>query len=443
MRNKIGIGPVSVALIAALAGCSSGNNGESGQAVKDAATPAQQAGPAELAKQAAQQPAELVIGSSSGATNEQFMRDYGTKISEKFPNYKIKYVEGSFKTYIESGQSYDIFISSVGLTPASVLTYNLQSDISDLVQKYRFDMTGLEPSTIDIQRQLAGGGIYGLPVNTTSAALFYNKDLFDRFGVPYPKDGMTWEDQYDLAKKMTRSDEGTTYRGLTMAFQHLMFLNQLSAPHLDAKTYKAMFLENNFVRAFENMARFYKIPGNELPGNTFYLNNQQDPFYKDKTVAMLLTLSTGGVNFGDWNWDIAKFPVFKDKPDVGPQSYPNYFYVTSTSKQRDAAFQVLSYVASEEFQMWQAKTGTPAVLKDKSKTASVFGVDKPLYKGKHLTAILPDKFADPTVKTLYQAAADKEVNAALGAYAAGQDVNTVLREAAERADKAIAATKGK
>lgn len=441
MNSKGWNGALVIALMLTLSGCGGGG----GEVVKKEGTGNGEvkSSPVDLAKQAAEEKITLVIGTSSGNTTEQFMKGFGNKISEKFPNYKITYEEGPFKSYIESGQSYDIFISSVGLTPAAMLTYNMQSDISDLIKKYDYNLSRLEPSTIEIQRQLANGGIYGLPVNTSSAALFYNKDLFDRFGVAYPKEGLTWDELYDLAKQMTRTDSGQSYRGLTMAFQHLMFLNQLSAPHLDPKTNKAMFLENNFVRAFENMARFYKIPGNELPGNSFFLSTQQDPFYKAKNVAMLLSLSVVGPNFGDMNWDMVPFPLFKDKPGIGPQSYPNYFYITNTSKHRDAAFQVLSYVTSDEFQEWQGKTGTPSILKDQSKISSNFGSEEKLYKGKNMKSMLPAKFADPTMKTLYQSMADKELLVALGAYTAGQDVNTVLREAAQRTDRAIAANQGK
>jgi multiple sugar transport system substrate-binding protein len=255
---------------------------------------------------------------------------------------------------------------------------------------------------------------------------------------------MTWDDLYELTKRVTRTVDGQKYRGLTFAFQHMMFLNQLSAPHLDPKTYKPLFTEDNFVRAFENMARFYRIPGNELPNNKFALSNQQDPFYKDKTVAMILTLSGTGKTFGtNVNWDVVQVPFFKDKPDIGPQSYPNYFYITNMSKNRDAAFQVLAYVTSEEFQEWQIRTGTPSILKDQSKIIANFGADEPVYQGKNIKSLLPAKFAAPTMKTQFQSIADTEILAALGDYAAGKDVNTALREAAERAEKKINAELGK
>jgi multiple sugar transport system substrate-binding protein len=74
------------------------------------------------------------------------------------------------------------------------------------------------PTTIDIQKGFADGGTYGMPVSTTSGALFHNKDLFDKFGVPYPKDGMTWDVLYELAKKMTRNEGGVQYKGFTFSF---------------------------------------------------------------------------------------------------------------------------------------------------------------------------------------------------------------------------------
>lgn len=397
-----------------------------------------------LAKKAAESEVELVFAGASRPKEDEFMGSMGgAQFQKKFPNYKITFKEGTVQDLISVNETIDIFHSSVGLTPATLLAVNLQSDISDMIQKYNYDLTRLEQSTIEIQRDLAGGGIYGLPVNTISGALFYNKDLFDRFGVGAPTDGMTWDEVYDLARTMSRTEGGQSYRGLTIAFQHMMFLNQLSAPHLDPVTNKALFMEDRFIQAFENLARFYKITGNELTNNKFSLPDQQNPFFKEQTIAMLITLSGGGAGLGDMNWDMVHMPVFKEQPEIGPQSYPAYLYITSTSKHRDEAFQVLSYATSDEFQEWQAMNGVPSILNDQSKLMEKFGVNQPLYEGKNLKAILPNQFASPTMKTRYQGIADAEVLAALGEYSAGKDLNSALRDAAERANQRIAAEAAK
>ena len=51
------------------------------------------------------------------------------------------------------------------------------------------------------------GHIYGLPKDFTARVIFYNKDLFDQVGLPYPKDDWTWEEFLEIAKKLTHDDQ--------------------------------------------------------------------------------------------------------------------------------------------------------------------------------------------------------------------------------------------
>jgi multiple sugar transport system substrate-binding protein len=47
------------------------------------------------------------------------------------------------------------------------------------------------------------GGLYGLPFRADFWIAYYNKDLFDKAGVPYPTNDMTWAQFDDLARKVT------------------------------------------------------------------------------------------------------------------------------------------------------------------------------------------------------------------------------------------------
>lgn len=50
------------------------------------------------------------------------------------------------------------------------------------------------------------GRTYGFPCNVNANAVWYNKDLFDRAGIPYPKPGWTWDELIETAKKLTIRD---------------------------------------------------------------------------------------------------------------------------------------------------------------------------------------------------------------------------------------------
>ncbi len=47
------------------------------------------------------------------------------------------------------------------------------------------------------------GALYAIPLDFTTMVMFYNKRLFDEAGVPYPRDGWTWQDFLTTAERLT------------------------------------------------------------------------------------------------------------------------------------------------------------------------------------------------------------------------------------------------
>ncbi|MBN1400150.1 MAG: sugar ABC transporter substrate-binding protein [Anaerolineae bacterium] len=50
--------------------------------------------------------------------------------------------------------------------------------------------------------------LYLLPKDFSPLAIFYNKALFDQFGVPYPQDGWSWDDLLQTAQALTQDTDG-------------------------------------------------------------------------------------------------------------------------------------------------------------------------------------------------------------------------------------------
>jgi multiple sugar transport system substrate-binding protein len=59
-----------------------------------------------------------------------------------------------------------------------------------------------------VERCRYKGRIFGIPTDTAVALPFYNKDLFDQAGIPYPDDDWTWDDLLSTAKRLTRDTNG-------------------------------------------------------------------------------------------------------------------------------------------------------------------------------------------------------------------------------------------
>ncbi|TMV50627.1 extracellular solute-binding protein [Paenibacillus mesophilus] len=447
IKGKMMIVLMPMCLVSTLAGCGKGAD----RPAQPSANPPAGMGVQE-AQKIADKPSEVTITyPATGEKTDLLIERYGNQIQKKFPNYRLKYIprvaaEGTnyYASVLANKEPIDILIASLPTTSIFLTNLKLENDISDLIKKYNYDLSKLEPSLVDIQRKIAGGGIYGLPSTVGNIVFLYNKALFDKFGVPYPKDGMTWDDIYDLARRMTRTEDGREYKGIVFEFDQLMDRNQLSAPYFEEKTYKAMFMEDHFIRAFDNLARFYKIPGNGLPNNKY--SSPINLFTDSQTAAMFMGPSghvrAAAQKIPDWN--AVSVPVFKDKPGVGFQSTPEYFYITSTSKERDAAFQVLAYIASDEFQEWMGRSlALMPGMKNTDRIMQSFGAELPGFQGKNVKSLVPPKNAAMAVPTPFTITGNTEMQKAISEYSSGNDVNTVLREAAERADKQIAATSGK
>jgi maltose-binding protein MalE len=109
-------------------------------------------------------------------------------------------------------------------------------------------------------KELAGGGMYGLPVSNQIMVMYCNKELFDKFGVSYPINGMNWDAAIELGKKMTRMDAGVQYLGLAVSSRHILRMNPFALPFVDAKTGKSTSRSDGFVfSSYKCITRKYEV----------------------------------------------------------------------------------------------------------------------------------------------------------------------------------------
>ncbi|MCC2686345.1 MAG: hypothetical protein K0R75_3244 [Paenibacillaceae bacterium] len=380
----------------------------------------------------------------------KFMATFGEPIHKKFNYITVKYLSGvkgsTIPELVTAGQTIDVIAASIGATAANLLDPGFQTDITPLIKKHNIDLSKMDSSMIDLAKQYANGGIYGLPVYVPPTTVYYNKDIFDKFGVSYPKDGNTWDDMYELDKKLTRSDGGIQYYGFGSSYGHTYLLNQRSIPLIDPKTLKStLYTDDRWKDYFRNFVRMYKLPGYEiLKSNQLSEPNERNEFFKDRIFATFtaLTALEPEQNLQGLNFDFASYPVFADKPDVGPQAYPAFFYPTATSKYKDDALDAIAYLTSDEFQMVNSKSAAFVPASPNLEVLKAFGQDNPTYKGKHVTALKPKKYAPAGAVTRYdKTGADNTTIKNL--ILKNQDLNEALRAGAEKIDKAIEAAEAK
>lgn len=398
-----------------------------------------QEAPEQPAPSAKREPVELVFFSTSGWSEEAFNERFGQAMKAKFPEYTIKYIQASkevtMESLITSKTAIDVYWDTHTATFNNLDRFKIQSDMSELIKKHNVNLTQLEPASVNIAKSMSGGGISALPLVSNTEVLYYNKDVFDKFGVAYPKDGMTRDELLDLAKRFDRTDGGIKYYGLGTYPSYALALSPFSIPYVDAKTDKPTIQSDpRWKTLYEHLIGAYQTTDNK---------KMSDPnqFLKGN-MAMFLGLANMFLNFdvSAMNWDIASYPLYKEVPGVGQQALPTMFAITSLSKHPDQAMEVLAYMLSEEAQKSLSERAiipilqTPAVIK-------AYGTKAP-YKNKNYSVILKNKFTDSPPMTVYDLRVQNIYLKPLEQLAQGTvDLNTAFRQIEEESNQLIAQEK--
>ncbi|MBM4113245.1 MAG: extracellular solute-binding protein, partial [Phycisphaerae bacterium] len=121
------------------------------------------------------------------------------------------------QTMLASGEAPDVFYvpfervpfwTSIGVLEP--LDRFVERDRAD-ARPDRVDLGAFFPAVVDAFRCENGragtGPLYGIPKDFTTVGFYYNKDLFKRAGVSFPRDDWTWDDFIDAARRIGRIDD--------------------------------------------------------------------------------------------------------------------------------------------------------------------------------------------------------------------------------------------
>lgn len=376
------------------------------------------------------------------ASPKDFEDRYGQYIKKKFPKVKITYINQTddrrLEQVIASGTQIDMYLTSAGELREDYIPANMALDLNPLIKSHNIPVDTIEPAylgpvTIDQKKYL-------LPVSDNKFVMYYNKSIFDKFGVPYPKDGMTWDEAIDLAKKITRNEDGKQYMGLWLSPKHYLRVAQNSAGFVDPATNKATVDNDEWKFIFQNI--FYKLtrdPGVQQRATEKFFSHAD--FMKDSVIGMYVYTS-GWMNSEDSlpkDWDIASVPQFKEYPNLNTQTYATYVGISATSKQQDAAAEILKYLTSEEYQTVMSKRGMITPLLTQSVRDAAFS-DYEFAQSKNIQALYYGKPAPSRPMTEYDELVIENAmqDDVIPEIARGKlDVNTALRQAQENSDKFI------
>lgn len=269
--------------------------------------------------------------------------------------------------------------------------YNLDT----AVKQSNFDLDGIAPTLLEYLREAGNGQLYGLANSFNSRALFYNKDLFDQYQIPYPTDDMSWEELFHLAMRFPMDgEEDERIYGLKISESRNLFelaswigyTEELSL--VDSSTKQVTLQSELWVKVFQQALDMIQsgnlYADNGLAGSVIRGGNaggtgelikfvelveveDRNPFIAGR-VAMSLEYSSMIQMIKQakersrndeaviQNWDIVTVPVGEQMADRNPyMAMRQIFAIAADSPNKEAAWEVLSYITGDNYAKAKSK----------------------------------------------------------------------------------------
>jgi ABC-type glycerol-3-phosphate transport system substrate-binding protein len=136
------------------------------------------------------EPVNLVFAFPEGIMDNNYYESLAAQFTALYPHITIRVAPNDW-------EAADVLLGPEWVLRQAQSENQLVSLDAFIEQEKSFDLQDFYPSTID--QLTIEGEIWALPAGVEMALLFYNRDLFDTYRVPYPETNWTWADFLNTA----------------------------------------------------------------------------------------------------------------------------------------------------------------------------------------------------------------------------------------------------
>jgi len=282
----------------------------------------------------------------------------------KFPDVTVQSVRWDGKSSLTdfiAKQSPDVVMLNVTeykqLAPTKQLT-----DLGQLIKRDGYDTATIYPGLLDALK--SGGKLYGLSPYFNTQSIFYNVDLFEKYNIPLPKDGMTWEEILKLAAKFpTKGSSSTRIWGLDFPLDRYAYLlnNMATSEGLaryDSANAKAAMNTAAWKKTYATAIEAIKsgtIEGSNESGydkNSFIMGRSAMliDFSSSSALRSIAADKSAVKNYKPFQVGIAAGPAdSENKKTTRNVTLPAIMTIPSDSAHKDAAWEFIKFYNGSEY----------------------------------------------------------------------------------------------
>ncbi len=253
-------------------------------------------------------------------------------------------------TSFSSGEGYDIFASGEGDFYKWV-SANMPLSLNDLIANDTEWVNEMDEALYNFGN--INGNQYYLVRDYNPLCLFYNKDVFDEYGVEYPTSDWTWDDAIAAAKKLTVKNDDGTYACFGFNAQSWTYaaLSYMTSKGLDIVNEDCTSVEG-YLNSAEMAAALSEYVGFSVGDDRISPDAaDQDTF--GSTSAMLINGKLAMTISGAWDKSTYETAGVNYGTALIPGNHAGYlcasaFAISSQCKNPEAAWEVIKALTGTE-----------------------------------------------------------------------------------------------
>ncbi|GMX67544.1 hypothetical protein Elgi_68180 [Paenibacillus elgii] len=322
-------------------------------------------------------------------TTEQYLRDqYFSLYEYSHDNTAIEFVYSKnqdpvlgTKQLLNSDNPPDIILLSYAVI-GEFIDDNYLVKLDPLIARDKYDLDGLAQGVVLGLRDFGKGSLYALSPTFSSSVLIYNKNIFNKAGVSFPKDGMTWGDAFDKARQIKIKGESDSF-GFSFSWSWSGELNEnlslytepLNLHEFDKSGKKMTINTPEWENAWTTIFELYreKVIPNEEDIMKFKQERKSDngaindnAFLSGKVAMTIMSYrnflrmhkiqkaSGGQIPF---EWDVATIPVHPGLPNTGTHvPMEPVLAINSKSPNIEISWELIKFICGDEWARGKANS---------------------------------------------------------------------------------------
>ncbi|TJY44031.1 sugar ABC transporter substrate-binding protein [Cohnella pontilimi] len=231
----------------------------------------------------------------------------------------------------------------------------LIKNLKPLIEKDSFDTSVYTPALVDLYTYQ--NDLYGIPYFLDSAALFYNKEIFDKTGVKYPDETWTWDTIMENAPKLTDKQNGVYGFIAPTSSQngYYNFIHQAGGYVISPDRKKSGIDSPEALAAFEWMDSFMK--NGYSPNAQQQVETEALQMFGSGKAAMFPALSVNSPQLHKMLGDklaVAPFPAGKQKASI---VHGLSWVINNNTANEQEAWELVKVLTSKEGNELLGKSG--------------------------------------------------------------------------------------